>query len=407
MEGLGGEVSLDQYNLEGIDPALEDCCRREVEGNRKYNALTSTLRRHDIAALAERRRRHLVKMPYDACRCSCDPKSDGGEYRALIEFKEQEQRQQQQEKDGLKEEEEDQTAEEEELDIASNIDYRSKNKGSLDNDEANNSDDSDDEFDYLLDEEFGMEGQIVRELEEQRRAELEYQILMRQIAGYHGYGVHRQMHPSRVLRVAGLGRESTSINASSRLPPPPAVVLHLVDPDSTASASLDYFLETDLAKECAGTIFLRSGGRSVLLMDSSLAKKSFPSNVLSPDRDIPALIAIRDGVVVNTCPRLLGLASSSDGIIEPHAVRHWLDRSGVLLSNPPTEDICMIRPEQEAHMDFMVSQQQKQAPPPEEKRYNCGIEDCHKSFKHEHVGIKTNKQDGLMVKEKTVLGNDA
>ena len=30
MEGLGGEVSLDHYNLDGIDPTLEDCCRREV-----------------------------------------------------------------------------------------------------------------------------------------------------------------------------------------------------------------------------------------------------------------------------------------------------------------------------------------------------------------------------------------
>mmetsp|Transcript_1206 Transcript_1206/g.1358 ORF Transcript_1206/g.1358 Transcript_1206/m.1358 type:complete len:409 (-) Transcript_1206:9-1235(-) len=408
MEGLGGEVSLDHYNLDGIDPALEDCCRREVEGNRKYNALASTLRRHDIAALAERRRLHLVKIPYDACRCSCDPKSDGGEYQALIEFKEQKQREQEKEAERFREREEEQTSEKEELDVPSNNNYRSKNKGSLDDDEENNSVDSDDEFDYLLDEDFGMEGQMVRELEEKRRAELEYLVLMRQIAGYHGYGVHRQIHPSRVLRVAGLGRESTSINASSSLPPPPAVVLHLVDPDSIASASLDYYLETDLAKECAGTIFLRSSGRSVLEMDLALAQKSFPSNVLSPDRAIPALIAIRDGVVVNTCPRLLGLASSSDGIVEPHAVRHWLDRSGVLLPNPPTEDICMIRPEQEVHMDFMVSQQQqKQAPPPEEIRYNCGIKGCHKSFKHEHVGVKTETSDGLVVKEETVLGNDS
>ena len=30
MEGIGGPVGLDQYNLDGIDPALEDCCRREV-----------------------------------------------------------------------------------------------------------------------------------------------------------------------------------------------------------------------------------------------------------------------------------------------------------------------------------------------------------------------------------------
>ena len=33
----------------------------------------------------------------DACRCSCDPESDGGEYRALIEFKEQKLRERQEE----------------------------------------------------------------------------------------------------------------------------------------------------------------------------------------------------------------------------------------------------------------------------------------------------------------------
>jgi hypothetical protein len=35
MEGLGGPVQMDPYNLGGIDPALEDCCRREVSENRR------------------------------------------------------------------------------------------------------------------------------------------------------------------------------------------------------------------------------------------------------------------------------------------------------------------------------------------------------------------------------------
>jgi hypothetical protein len=34
----------------------------QVESNRKYNALTSTLRRHDVALLAERKRRNLIKV---------------------------------------------------------------------------------------------------------------------------------------------------------------------------------------------------------------------------------------------------------------------------------------------------------------------------------------------------------
>lgn len=30
MEGLGGPVRMDPYTFDGIDPALDDCCRREV-----------------------------------------------------------------------------------------------------------------------------------------------------------------------------------------------------------------------------------------------------------------------------------------------------------------------------------------------------------------------------------------
>ncbi len=30
MEGLGGPVNIDEYSRDVTDPALEDCCRREV-----------------------------------------------------------------------------------------------------------------------------------------------------------------------------------------------------------------------------------------------------------------------------------------------------------------------------------------------------------------------------------------
>lgn len=31
-EGFGGPVSLEEVHQHGIDPGLEDCCRREVSG---------------------------------------------------------------------------------------------------------------------------------------------------------------------------------------------------------------------------------------------------------------------------------------------------------------------------------------------------------------------------------------
>jgi hypothetical protein len=262
---------------------------------------------------------------------------------------------------------------------------------------------SDDEFDYLLDEKLPGEIDTIRELEEKRRAELEYEFFMRQVAGQHGYGVHRQLHPTRVLKAAGL----LDTGSSGRIPPP-AVVLHLVDPDSMGSASLDYFLETTLAPTNPGTVFLRSGGRSTLLMDPSVANKYLPSNVLDPDRDMPALLAIKDGIVVNACPSLHGLTNRNYDHIDTYAVRQWLENAGVLLKQAPRLDfLCAIRPEEDALMDYMGNAHKQETISTEEVRYNCGIEGCNKTFHHEHVGIQTSEQDGLVVKEDFIIGRNS
>jgi hypothetical protein len=250
-------------------------------------------------------------------------------------------------------------------------------------------DDSDDEFDYLLDEDLPQDEGLM-ELEDNRRAELELDLLHREVALHHGYGTHRQLHPGRVLKAAGLGDRTAR-------DPPHAVVLHLVDPDSTQSASLDLYLET-LAKECGGTVFCRSGGRSTLLLDSDISTRAFTR--LDAESDMPCLVAIRDGIVVNTAPTLRGLHQGDD--IESRAVHAWLDKCGVLVSQaPPLEYLCHIRPEEDALMDYLQT-----IKPAEEERFDCGSDGCNKTFPHEHVGVKTSEQDGLVVKEEEVLGAD-
>jgi hypothetical protein len=345
--------------------------------------LERTLRRHDVVAMAERRRRNLVTTSaFEGCRCCYDPNGDGGEYRALMEYKEQHP------VSGF--ETNNHTIEEEEENQEPN--------GSPHDD--NDDDDDDDEFDYLLDDDLPGMNSDVKELEENRRAELEFQMLTRLVAIQHGFGTHRQLHPGRVLKAAGLGE-----NKSRQ--PPPAVVLHLVDPDSIASASLDYYLETSLAPQTPGTVFMRSGGRSTLLMDAAVAQKT-ALGVLRPDQDMPALIAIRDGVVVNVCPNLRGLTLGEDSPIDEHAVQRWLDGCGVLRSQAPSvmEELCHIRPEEDALMDYMATKKLQNQNQPQLERYDCGLGGCNKAFKHEHVGVKTSEQDGLVVKEETVLGQD-
>ena len=369
QERLGAPVQIDRPDLESIDPTLDACCQREEELRRKGNTIQRALRRFDVTTERERRRRNVVQTSaFDGCRCCYDPNSDGGEYRTLIELRETRR-----------------------LQNPDKAHEEAPESLKLDEDEKKElSDDSDDEFDYLLDEDFPGQDEGLKVLEETRRAELEYEMFVREVAGLHGYGCHRQLHPNRVLKAAGL-------HPSTR-DPPRAVVLHLVDPDSVASASLDLCLEI-LAPKIAGTKFLRSGGRSTLLMDSDLAAKVFPSS-LNPDRDMPALIAIRDGCVINTLPRLQGLVDR-DGEVIFEEVERWIDRSGVLVTELPSlEEACRIRPEEEALMDYLALQK-----PKEEECFDCGVPGCQKAFFHEHVGVETEVQSGLVVDESKIVNN--
>jgi hypothetical protein len=79
------------------------------------------------------------------------------------------------------------------------------------------------------------------------------------------------------------------------------------------------------------------------------------------------------------------------------------------------DELCFIRPEEEALIDsgYMPAPQSSSrgrkiaaAAIEEEERYDCGVEGCCKSFKHEHVGIQTTEQSGLVVSEETILNTN-
>uniref|UniRef100_A0A7S2EEY4 Uncharacterized protein n=1 Tax=Trieres chinensis TaxID=1514140 RepID=A0A7S2EEY4_TRICV len=211
------------------------------------------------------------------------------------------------------------------------------------------------------------------------------------------------MHPSRVLRAAGLGMRPDG----RRGPPPPAAALHLYDPDSDLSASLDLYLEgPDMAGRYGGTKFLRGSGRSALLLDSETAGRYLPR--IRPDGDdLPALVAVRNGEAVASVP-LRELGSKSDGRIEPAAVRFFLEGAGVLRGEAPSpEDMCRIRPEEEVLHEVMMREKAAaeaaaRAPEP----YNCGVKGCNKMFRHEHVGVDNEVQEGLVVGREEVLGEE-
>lgn len=364
LEGLGGPVNVDRPNLASIDPALDSCCEREEVAVRKQAALRRTLQRFDV--VEQRRKRHLVQTKaFDGCRCCYDPNSDGGEYRALTEYRLQQ---------------------EELMHQNENVDHHEEDRFHHEDEkeEKTSEIDSDDEFDYLLDEDLPGQDEELKALEEMRRAELQFQILQREMSLQHGYGAHRQMHPNRVLK-----------SAHSAI----CAVVHLFDPDSIASASLDWFLSRTLAPTCLGTKFLRADGRATLLLDTQFAARLLPR--MQPERDIPALFVVRDGCVRQVCPRLQGLGGNAREIV-PSVVEEWLERANGLEREPPTmEEICLIRPEEEALMDSLVVANDREQ---QEDMFDCGMPGCSKMFPHQHIGEANEQQDGLLVSEQEVVG---
>jgi len=350
-EGYGAPISIVNKRIgDPIDPTLDSCCQRELEGNRQWNAVQVALKRHDRIARMERMRRNAVTLEGGvlACRCNFDPQSDGGDYEALRHLRLLV---------SLPPSNDDNAASSTTTDINNN----------LHDDDDNSSSDSD--FDYLLD-----DLPVDKEFEEQQREELEEAIVTRDLLLQHGYGTMRQMHPLRVLRTAGLLNTDGGGGA---------VVLHLFDPTSDMSASLDMLLEKQ-SIHYKGTKFLRSDGRNVLKMNPSFRPVT--------ENDMPALLAIHDGCVVATCSNLKGLGYAK---VDENQTIYWLDRANVLIRDPPPEHmLCRISPDVDALLASGILKQRNQ-----EDYFNCGVPGCQKTFYHEHVGIPTDEQDGLLVKQ--------
>lgn len=367
LEGLGAPVRTSGPSID-IDPTLDACCRKDAEAANKANTMKRTLQRFDVVAARERQRRNIIltSTNEEGCKCCLDPKEDGGDYRALRELRAI--------LYGCQE-------------IASselNDDAEPEALNSYYNKEEKKEDetDSEDEFDYLLDEDIGGETLVI---EANRRAELEEELLHREWARHHGYGVHRQMHPQRIMATAF---------GSANVPPPPACVVHLIDDSSQLCASLDLYLE-QLGLEFGGTKFCRSLGKSTLSLNREACDKFLPR--VRP-HDLPVLVAVKDGVAVNTTP----LSVFGYNEVTPDAVKQWLDYAGVLQTRlPPMDELCNIPPDVQAYMDLLAEDMNNLDV--EEERFECGVPGCCKQFRHSHVGIANDESSGLVVDRQTII----
>ena len=306
------------------------------------------------------------------CRCCYDPNTDGGDYELLAAAKEELMT----------------TANEVgiEENLASERErYLSDNNH--DNDDGDDDESSDDsEFDYLLDDD--VPG-LSSEYENQRRAELESLAQRLEQLHHHGYGVHRQMHPSRVFSAAGYGTDTMRDVVR-----PKGSVIHLFDAFSPRSVALDLYLER-IASKFPGTKFVRGIGVSSMVYADSNGDDSWKRG------DLPMLLAVKDGKVVAWNAGLKDFFSSAD--LETRVVEQWLNRAGVLVEAAPSlDEICRIRPEETALLENMMKLNRLGDGGLDEERYDCGVVGCCKTFQHEHVGVKTEAQNGLLVTEDQV-----
>ncbi len=394
--------------------------RFQIESNRKRNAIESALRAHDRVAKAEKQRLQqlntnslfrgmnvsggynsfnlLTNLSFGSgCRCCYDPNGDGGEYELLASMKRERQ-----------------------MSAIAAVGVggavEDEETGSDNNAGSDNDSDSDDEFNYLLEcdipatDNYGdADGDRTHgdydDLQAQRRADLQNMAYHNEVAQYHGYGVHRQMHPGRIFAAAGYGSEN---NDRDKICPPGSVV-HLYDAHSSLSVSLDICLD-NMAMRYGGTKFVRGLGiTSILYADGGDNdwKRA----------DLPMLLAIKSGRIVAWSSGLRDFyRDRSQTEVEDALVEQWLDRAGVLHTHPPPLDaLCKIRPEEDmllANMRYLNGSGRGGMPRQnnseevvdvEDERFDCGLVGCNKSFYHEHVGVKNDAQAGVLVKESQVV----
>ena len=89
-----------------------------------------------------------------------------------------------------------------------------------------------------------------------------------------------------------------------------------------------------------------------------------------------------------------------------------LDRAKVLIDALPlVEAVCRIRPEEDMMMENMrqlrgLGRQAEEIDGEDAQNcYDCGVDGCNKPFFHEHVGVKNDAQDGMLVSESQVVAS--
>jgi len=359
-----------------MDPTLESCCQKDREQNERKVATESILRLHDRIAQLERSHRISTITNFELSSPYCMEVGNGEigngleDYHTLSEMRRNQMIESSSE------------GEDEENSLVTGCAVAGK---SLAGDETDEDDDS--EFDYLLE----CPELNLYNMEEEKKLELQLRSLHLKCGEEQGYGVHRHMNPWCIWKYVGIDSSH----------PPQAAVVHLYDPHSVLCAKLDILLEgPKFSTRYKGTRFSYVDGKMAIMSHLNIV----------PENHLPCLIAIREGKVVTHCAKLRSIVNYSN-IIDEWALEEWLDRANVLIHHlPPIEDLCRVRPEEEALYASMM----KKSDSVEEKLdsveefYDCGIDGCSKVYPHKHIGVNCNteSQDGYIISEDLLVSEE-
>eukprot|EP00752_Nemacystus_decipiens_P015562 g13885.t1 len=219
--------------------------------------------------------------------------------------------------------------------------------------DTNGSDDSDDDddLDYLLD-----DPEITRMAQARVEAMHADAARLQKLRSL-GFGLHLEVSESEV-EAASRGQFRGA-----------AVVLHFYDADSKLGASLDLLLEAK-AGSYMGTRFVRCR----LSPESAVASRMRVQRV-------PAVACYKGGVRVAYTEQLSQFGDSEG--VDPGAIDRWLSASGTLEFDPPDTNAL-----QEGNGSMRgkddAGEEGGEDDGGAEARYDCGLDSCHKTFKHDH-----------------------
>lgn len=208
--------------------------------------------------------------------------------------------------------------------------------------------------------------------------------------------VYDQIPPQNIFEAAGLCAGCRKLSCCDKVRP--AAVIHLYE-DCRICASLDLCLE-EIISTYNGTKFIRSFGRQALFHNRNIVQKSLPQL----RNGLPTLIAVKDGVVEAMCQNLSTFINPRNNEIEPSSVENWLNQAGVLLKEVPfsSKSCCHVA---SGRIDHKKGRTPIAMPKFDvEDLFKCGLPGCQKNFHHEHIGIKNEQQDGMLVREKDIIG---